>query len=67
MPAKKKTFIVKGWVQLAVYAEIEASSLKQAEKIVKEANGNGLPDKFSWEESNWCSSVHTESIEEAKQ
>ena len=64
MATQKKKFLVTGWVQVQVYAEIEATNQKAAKKIVKDAHGSGVPDAFNWEESSWCSPVTVDSITE---
>ena len=55
-------YIIKGWVEAEVYAELEAKSLKEATKIWKSTRGNGCPNEFVYEEGDWCSSVNLESI-----
>jgi len=55
-------YIIKGWVEVEVYAELEAKNLNEAKKIWKNTHGNGIPDEFDYEEGNWCSSVQLESI-----
>ena len=66
MTPQKKKFLIKGWVQETVWAEIEATSLAAAKRIVKKADGNGNPDEFSWNDGDWVSDVEVESIEEVK-
>ena len=67
MISEKKKFVIKGFVEVEVFAEIEAKNLSEAKRIVKKqeetyGKGNGL--NFNYEEGNWCSSVTIEEIVE---
>ena len=57
---------VKGWVEVEVYATIEAKNLNHAKKLFKDSEGNGVADGFDYEEGNWVSRVNLESIEKEK-
>ena len=55
-------YIIKGRVEVEVYAELEAKNIHEARKIWKNTHGNGCPDEFWYEEGDWCSRVNLESI-----
>ena len=55
-------YIIKGWVEVEVYAELEAKNIHEARKIWENTHGSGYPDKFMYEEGDWCSPVKLESI-----
>ncbi len=64
---EEKTYTVKGYVQVEVYAEIKASSLEAARRKIRELDrkyGKGNGTTLDYSEGNWCSPVEIESIEE---
>lgn len=64
-----KTFIIKGWVETEVYAEVKATSKKALLKEKKEYEakyGVGNGGQYAYQGENWVSPVHITSIEELK-
>ena len=58
---EQKKFIVRGWVEVAVFSEIEAKDLKGAERKFKKLNEEG---NVNWCETNWESEVKDIQINE---
>ena len=60
-------FRIRGWVEVEVNAVIYAKSIKQAKKgVIAEGKkyGKGNGSLFDYQEGDWCSDVHLETIEE---
>jgi len=63
MKSEKRKFVVSGYVEVAYYTEIEASSPEEAIRIVKERNSDGL---INWEGGTWESHIKDLRVYEEK-
>jgi hypothetical protein len=57
-------FRIKGEVLIQCFAYVEAKSLKEVQKMVKEAGGSGIPDDYNYEDGDWIGPVENIIIEE---